>query len=176
MTTQRRGIADRVALAFGYALVGKKGRIAQILALSLLAVPIGLGVKIARLTSENPAQAAASTSQEQPWYEGGTLQNATSAQWQAADFRNRLATSADFIVVLSYEKRGNVYVNKKTGAVVSSVDMHEIEAPATALETCISGGAKGATSAGEVADVRELAAICSVLEEHPEWQKKNSQY
>ena len=33
------------------------------------------------------------------WYEGGTLHGATIADWKSATARNRLATSADFVMV-----------------------------------------------------------------------------
>ena len=35
--------------------------------------------------------------QQKQWYEGGTLHNATAAQWRIADEGNKLATCADFV-------------------------------------------------------------------------------
>jgi hypothetical protein len=50
---------------------------------------------IALLMMSRPAFA------QQLWYEGGTLQKATVADWQQATTENQLATSADFIASLS---------------------------------------------------------------------------
>lgn len=35
-----------------------------------------------------------------PWYEGGTLHDATVVEWRAASARNRLATAADWVPIL----------------------------------------------------------------------------
>ncbi len=38
---------------------------------------------------------------QQPWYEGGTLQKGTVADWKQATAANQLATSADFVASLA---------------------------------------------------------------------------
>ncbi|AQW73427.1 hypothetical protein E4T96_14325 [Shigella flexneri] len=39
------------------------------------------------------------------WYEGGTLHKANALEWQKASYKNKLATSADFIAVLYNQGR-----------------------------------------------------------------------
>lgn len=78
------------------------------------------------------------------WYEGGTLHKATARQWNAATYRNRLATSADFIA-----------------AAKAASDMKELRARAAGLERCISEG----TDDPRLQDLRvsEVAAACIIL-------------
>jgi hypothetical protein len=73
------------------------------------------------------------------WYKGGTLHNATGAEWQSASYQNRLATAGDFIA--------------KTAP---PSNMDELKSRAEALERCISS-AVGAMPNDKVAFI---AVIC----------------
>jgi len=47
-------------------------------------------------TGSTPSQSS-TTPREPEWYAGGTLHEATMADWQASSRRNRIATAADFL-------------------------------------------------------------------------------
>jgi hypothetical protein len=78
------------------------------------------------------------------WYQGGTLHNATAKEWQAATYRNRLATSADFVA----------------GAKAAS-NMKELRVRAEGLERCITEGTDD--PALEELKVKDVAAACLVI-------------
>ena len=102
---------------------------------------------------DRPTKSGPSTSQTQSsivqWYEGGTLHSTSVADWRAANYRNRLATSADFAMTA---------LNRK-GVTLSS--MSELRPKAQALEICVSEAAKPPT-AGTLRIV-ELATQCVIL-------------
>ena len=89
------------------------------------------------------------------WSKGGTLHRATVAEWRRASYRDRLATSADFMVAIF----------KNSGTVLNSTA--QLRLPAVELETCISElSVTGVTdvTADELstAPVYSLAAICGM--------------
>jgi len=50
--------------------------------------------------SSSSSRRRTSTSPAPKWYEGGSLHNASMREWSQADYRNKLATAADFVMVL----------------------------------------------------------------------------
>ena len=77
------------------------------------------------------------------WYDGGTLHNATAAEWKAATDANRLATSADWATVM-------------TGWDTLTV----ARVLATDLRLCVNEAVKASPAQQKV---NELAAACAVL-------------
>ena len=67
-----------------------------------------------------------SSATSRKWFEGGTLHRATPAEWLRAPYRDRLATSADFMVAIF----------KNSGTVLDSPA--QLRIPAVELEKCIS--------------------------------------
>ena len=94
------------------------------------------------------APAAPSPAKPMKWFQGGTLHRSTLEEWRRAPHRNRLATAADFAVVIL----------KNSGTVVSSTD--QLRIPAGQIEICISEVAV----ADELGAMKasEIAAACSV--------------
>ena len=62
------------------------------------------------------------------WHSGGTLQNATLAQWQAASDHNRLATCSMLVIDALMQQ----------GVAPNEMDIAEIKPWAIKLQTCIS--------------------------------------
>lgn len=81
------------------------------------------------------------------WYEGGTLHKATGKEWHAATYRNRLATSADFLA-----------------AAKAAADMVELRARAAGLERCITEGTDSPKL--QKLQVPDVAVACIVLLEY----------
>jgi len=88
------------------------------------------------------------------WYEGGTLHQATVAEWRAAAPENRLATAADFTVT-GMRRRGHQPAN-----------MTEVFVEAFGLRTCIDTAV--AEGHADNQDVSSIAATCMVLMEAEE--------
>ncbi|MBK1693163.1 hypothetical protein CKO09_00185 [Chromatium weissei] len=89
------------------------------------------------------------------WYEGGTLHRATIEKWIASDYKDRLATSADFFVSISRKE------NPRLLDGVGSIFLEKIKVHATELEKCISEiGAEPKVSHGFLA--AELGAMCYI--------------
>lgn len=84
------------------------------------------------------------------WYEGGTLQKKTMADWYAATYRNRLGTSADFAVVFL-----KVLKHRKARS------MDELKNIATALEICISEAGDDPSLHSQKAS--DMSAMCSLI-------------
>ena len=88
------------------------------------------------------------------WYEGGTLQKATVADWQQATASNQLATSADFIASLS---------SVPDISAVNATVQADIKKRATDLKDCIN------QSIGEQADMEQdkpvshLVVMCTIM-------------
>ena len=80
------------------------------------------------------------------WYEGGTLHGATIADWKSATARNRLATSADFVMV--------------SGQYQSLPP--DLRDRAVQFEECISTATQG-VAAVDTSLVSEIAAACGLL-------------
>ncbi len=89
-----------------------------------------------------PRNAAPPTSPK--WYEGGTLHKVTAQAWHKASYRNRLATSADFIA-----------------AAKAAPNMPELRKRAEELEQCITEGTAGTDF--KALKVSEAAASCTIL-------------
>lgn len=97
-------------------------------------------------------QPQATTSPPPPnmqWYQGGTLHNATIAEWKIATQENRLATSADMIAATL----------KSEGKQISTIN--ELFTLASALERCV--GEAGDSEQANSQKVAGLAAGCSIL-------------
>jgi hypothetical protein len=86
-------------------------------------------------------QLKASPVQEQPWYSGGTLHQATIGEWKAASPTNRLATAADFATNTLHPSTTE-------------------EAPAREMMECVD---RASTSAPDSKTVAEVGAVCAVL-------------
>lgn len=79
------------------------------------------------------------------WYEGGTLHDAKVSEWRTATAENKLATSADWIVVLS-----------------PNVQVSRLKDMATELVVCVDETTDG-VDVVENMDVTEIAVICALL-------------
>lgn len=112
----------------------------------------------------NPTVPAITPAPTQKWWEGGTLTHATTKEWREADFHNRLATAGDIALVWKYRKDGDDYVNKNTGAKLTSLD--SVEDPAMEMEQCISEEANSSDGSAGDQEVALVAAMCSVLMDH----------
>lgn len=67
------------------------------------------------------------------WYKGGTLHDSTLKEWYKASYQNRLATCADWIVIL---------VDKKNHGILFRDNMKVLRNLSEALEKCITDGNK----------------------------------
>jgi hypothetical protein len=101
------------------------------------------GPEAERSSTARPSRPSPSTSRE--WYSGGTLHAKSVAEWRSASRRDRLATSADFVMKLGDYR-----------SLPSDLRRRSEE-----LETCISKAVEG----GEVdtRPVSEIGAACAVL-------------
>lgn len=89
------------------------------------------------------------------WYIGGTLHDSSARDWSVAEYKNRLATAADFVAA---EARAQ-------GAI--SADPDDLLSEATALERCMSEALIGqSTELLEALTVLDLGAACLVIIEH----------
>jgi len=86
------------------------------------------------------------------WYVGGSLHQGTAGEWHKASYKNRLATSGDFITATTPEHLKNKLFQN---------DMAGIKSRAIALEKCISS----ATNDPKLYSMRisEIAASCLIL-------------
>jgi len=84
------------------------GLLAACVALVIAGLLTG-GIKTHRESKEPPPKPnqsyAMPPSGPKAWYSGGTLHSATMAEWRTATYRNRLATSADFVCKM-YQTEG----------------------------------------------------------------------
>jgi hypothetical protein len=84
-----------------------------------------------------------SPSQKQ-WFQGGTLHNATFAEWKKATYQNRLATAADFLASTTWK-----------GHLNSKADFDKIKVKAAMLVKGINGSVP---EGSEFMKVNEIAA------------------
>ncbi|WP_374762898.1 hypothetical protein [Yunchengibacter salinarum] len=70
---------------------------------------------------------AFASAQDDKWYSGGTLHSSLISEWKNSTDRNKLATSADFAMV----------VNEIKNKVKSSGDMNTLKIYAAQLKICI---------------------------------------
>jgi len=83
------------------------------------------------------------------WYEGGSLHKATLSQWSAAPYRNKLATSGDFVAGM----RDKINVNTQTIEDVKTYAVHMVK--------CINEVAIDPKLGRQ--KVSEIAAGCAIL-------------
>jgi hypothetical protein len=86
------------------------------------------------------------------WYSGGNLSGRTLADWRQATAENRLATSADIVVVAM----GQARVIRETGG-----DFDKLRPFAEAMRTCIDEVAVEESAGTQ--PVADIAALCAVL-------------
>ena len=87
--------------------------------------------------------AAVSSPVDRRWYEGGTLHQATVAEWNGASDSNKLATAADFATSALHPRT-----------------TEEVRTPAREMKDCISTAAQSAPPHKQVS---ELGAVCAVM-------------
>lgn len=92
--------------------------------------------------------AIVSCNSEKKWYAGGTLHQATKAQWKSATVENKLATCADFVANVRKDK-GGTYNNLDSMKVDAEQMMFCIETALTAFN--------------DNNKVAEIAASCAIL-------------
>ncbi len=78
------------------------------------------------------------------WFDGGTLHDATVAEWREAEERNQLATAADWVVVLD-----------------NDVPASELQPRATELTICTNTAIDGVEGLDE-SPAREIALVCAL--------------
>lgn len=96
-----------------------------------------------------PKPRPAPKQQQREWYSGGTLHAAKMSTWSGSSYRNRLATSSDFVAKLM----------QMDGLRLPSVD--QLKPAAEGMERCISESNSGGVADSQ--DVATLAAGCWVL-------------
>lgn len=89
-----------------------------------------------------------------PWYEGGTLQKATLADWKNATADNQLATSGDFIAALSSIT--------DIATVQDQAALDQIRKRAEDLRQCINQNIEQETMPDSDA-VANLVVICAIV-------------
>ena len=90
-----------------------------------------------------------SSSSRLEWYEGGALHRVTLGRWASAPYRDRLATSADFVAT-SLETNGK-----------RPRSMDDLKSQAINLELCITATAGDGEE--DQLKVAEIAALCWIL-------------
>jgi hypothetical protein len=89
---------------------------------------------------------------QQPWYEGGTLQKATVADWQQATAANQLASAGDFIASLS----GVTDISK-----VDQASANEIKQKSIDLQACVNDAVAKPVPPEE--PIAEFIVRCTIL-------------
>ena len=80
---------------------------------------------------------SASAHNQEEWYEGGNLKQATAKEWQEASYRNRLATSADWFQNIT--KSHNVLLHMEFYKLYTpNAFLGALRTGAVRLESCIS--------------------------------------
>jgi len=88
-----------------------------------------------------------------PWYEGGTLQKGTVADWQTATPENQLASSADFIASLNGVR--------DIGDIKDAATLAEIRQKSDDLQACVNAAIQPNTAPDQ--PIAELIVRCTVL-------------
>lgn len=91
---------------------------------------------------------SAPSSSDLTWYQGGTLHQATVADWKQATEHDRLATAADF-----------------ASSILEPNTVEEVREPAEEMKDCLAEAVQGAP---DYKNMSELAAVCAVM---MGWQK-----
>ena len=102
---------------------------------------------IPRVPPRNKSQGTSNVDKE--WYQGGTLHKSMAFQWKQAEYRNKLATAADWV---SGSMRQKGYTPKS---------MDEIKKKAKELLICV----EEAIDEPKIMDIRmvEVAVVCMIL-------------
>ncbi len=87
------------------------------------------------------------------WYSGGTLHDKTLKEWYNASYKNRLATSADFITSATPENKHSLLFKN---------NMNVLKYRASSLEKCITDSSKGLDEI-YVMKIAESATACFIL-------------
>lgn len=104
------------------------------------------------------------TNRNLEWYEGGTLHNATLAEWVKADSRNQLATAADWAARMAKEK--GIRVNSMSELLLPSYELHTCMRTGTIKEPGVSSAAW--ESVLRTTKAVDGAALCiAMLESQP---------
>ena len=96
--------------------------------------------------------ACSQEAEEDLWYEGGTLQNASVAEWREADLENKMASSLEWIVPLP-------------GDYIGSLDeepLAEMKSLSERFVGCLDREA-GKEGVADATPMRDLASICVIL-------------
>jgi len=80
------------------------------------------------------------------WYEGGTLHNANSREWNNATYENKLATAADWVA-----------------KIVNVRSMADLKSKAIEVVSCVSETVKGTGNQ----KVAEIAVMCMIMMNYP---------
>lgn len=89
---------------------------------------------------------------DETWYEGGTLQKATVADWQNATAANQLASSGDFIASLS----GVADISKVDSATADDIKQKSID-----LQACVNESV--AKPVPPDRPIAEIVVRCTIL-------------
>ena len=116
------------------------------LVLTMVSTGIFVGLAACGGVNQNEVTPNSTPTAISQWYEGGTLHGATIADWKSATARNRLATSADFVMV--------------SGQYQSLPP--DLRDRAVQFEECISTATQG-VAAVDTSLVSEIAAACGLL-------------
>jgi len=133
----------------------------KLVALSFIGLIAYGGFAVVRSVVETPAEKAkrlghtptpTHNSQSIKWYTGGTLHNKTVGDWNSASYKNRLATSADFVTATTPKfKQSKLFEDNSRLLKLRSV----------ALEKCTSESTVGLNV--NFLKVSEIAATCITL-------------
>lgn len=108
-------------------------------------------VEVAKVETPTPVEVAkAEPVEPEPlrWYEGGTLHTSPAGDWLEASYRDKMATSADWVVTM----RG---ADQYDGSVANAIP------DAKALVTCLNEALAGPVIPKD--NLGTLAAVCGVL-------------
>lgn len=89
----------------------------------------------------------------QEWYENGTLHSSTVKEWKQAEYENKIATSADWII------SGSKSIKTK---VMNSGNLNNLKPFCKELVVCIDGATKDHTN-WDASATTEVAATCMTL-------------
>lgn len=112
---------------------------------------VSVGIVLAAIWLFFPTHASKSSgSSKVEWFQGGTLHGSTVGEWNAASYRNRLATAADWTTGIigqaEFERIGLSGVRQKAEELVKCVD-----------------GSISDLSGAESLSATEIAAMCATL-------------
>ena len=96
--------------------------------------------------------ACSQEAEEDRWYEGGTLQNASVAEWRGADQRNKMASSLEWIVPLRSDYIGSL----------DEEPLAEMKSLSERFVGCLDREA-GKEGVADATPMRDLASICVIL-------------